>query len=132
MGVRAERPMIGKVVREQTARNCWAVLKGIEKEVFLWNLFPFHPHKAENSFTNRSHAAHERKIGEELMAMIRDLLMPRRVICVGRDSEVAARRVFRSREVFYIRHPSFGGKWEFYGGMAALYGALDLPLFGEK
>ena len=56
----AERPTIGSAVAERTAAVIWGMLEHIDARIFLWNVFPLHPHESGDPFTNRQHNAHER------------------------------------------------------------------------
>ena len=42
------RPTWGAVVRERSANVVWNVLSRIRATVFLWNVFPFHPHQPDS------------------------------------------------------------------------------------
>ena len=50
-----ERSTRGELVVERTASVIWRVLSEIENSIFLWNVFPLHPHEPGNPFSNRSH-----------------------------------------------------------------------------
>lgn len=121
-GLTAQRPVRGAVVRELSARVVWNVLSRIEATVFLWNVFPFHPHQPDNPFSNRSHVAVERRSGQNLLEQLVRLLDPAAIIAIGNDAEKAARRLAGPAEVVKVRHPSYGGQTEFLAGMEAYYG----------
>ncbi|MCC8948182.1 uracil-DNA glycosylase [Bradyrhizobium sp. Arg62] len=119
-GVNIERPTKGPAVRERTAALAWSVLEEIELPVFLWNVFPLHPHEPGLPFTNRSHKSAERAAGEELLSELLTLLRPERVVALGGDAARCAERVAGS--CVRIRHPSYGGQAEFLRQMSDLYG----------
>ena len=121
-GLTLRRPTRGAVVRERSARVVWNILSRIKAAVFLWNVFPFHPHKPDHSFSNRSHIAAERRSGQHLLEQLVRLLEPSAIIAIGNDAEKAARRLGGSAEVVKVRHPSYGGQTEFLAGMEAYYG----------
>jgi len=50
-----ERPTIGLGMPERTAAVVWDLLAGIDAKIFLWNVFPLHPHEEGLPFSNRSH-----------------------------------------------------------------------------
>lgn len=120
--VRAERQTMGEAVSERTAAVIWGMLDQIDEPVFLWNVFPLHPHEPGLPFTNRQHNACERKAGEEILSLLLDLLRPRRVLAVGNDAFAAATRVSSQYTVTQIRHPSYGGQRQFERQVADLYG----------
>ena len=43
-GFTAEQPTIGAAVAERTAAVIWRMLDQINAKIFLWNVFPLHPH----------------------------------------------------------------------------------------
>ena len=120
-GLSITRPTRGPKISEQTAAVIWKALSRIESPVFLWNVFPLHPHKPGNPFSNRPHNARERRIGEEFLAELILLLQPRRLIAIGNDAANTARRLDDRRTVIQVRHPSHGGRAEFLGQIGELH-----------
>lgn len=118
--VEIQRPTVGDEVGERTATVIWDALDEVESHVFLWNVFPLHPHQAGNPFSNRAHNARERSDGIELLAGLIDLLQPARLVPIGREAAAAANRVCGNREVLPVRHPSFGGQRMFLAQLAQL------------
>jgi hypothetical protein len=123
-GISVERPTKGQAVAERTAAVIWSVLSDIDASVFLWNVFPLHPHESDDPFSNRSHNSRERKAGEELLFQLIHLLKPRRLIAIGNDAALTANRLADSHEVVQVRHPSYGGQTQFLKQLRKLY---DLP-----
>lgn len=119
-----QRPTIGAVVAERTAAVIWSVLDRIESRIFLWNVFPLHPHEADDPFTNRQHNARERRAGEDLLQALIFLLRPARIIAIGNDATAAANRVENMIPVVCVRHPSYGGQSQFLRQIAELYAPL--------
>ena len=119
--VRVEKPT-KSIVSECTAAAVWSVLNRIEVRVFLWNVFPLHPHKPCDQFTNRAHNSREGRAGEELLCELVRLLDPRRLIAVGNDAASVAGRLRGNHEVLRVRHPSYGGRKKFLEQMCAIYG----------
>lgn len=117
-----ERPTKGDVVAEQTAATVWRVLSQIKVPVFLWNVFPLHPHEPGNPFSNRSHNARERSVGEEFLSELILLLNPCRLVAIGNDAAQTTRRLSDQNRVIQVRHPSYGGKTRFSAQMDELYG----------
>lgn len=112
-GLSFKRPTKPPVVAEQTAGIVWSILPQIETSVFLWNVFPLHPHKPDDPFSNRPHSSVERNAGEELLSELISLIRPRRLIAIGKDAFDTTRRLSSRQEVFKVRHPSYGGKRTF-------------------
>lgn len=119
--VTAGRATRGVAVAERTAAVIWGVLSRISNHVFLWNVFPLHPHESDDPLSNRSHNASERRIGEEVLIQLIDMLRPRRLVCIGNDATDAVRNMVRNEEVIRVRHPSYGGQTEFLRQMCKAY-----------
>ena len=127
-GLSIQRPTKGDVTAERTAAVIWSVLSQIEVPVFLWNVFPLHPHEPDNPFSNRPHNALERRKGEELLSQLIFLLKPRRLIAIGNDAAQTACRLSDMHTVIQVRHPSYGGQTQFLAQMCKLYN-LQSDLF---
>lgn len=120
--VRVERQTKGEAVAERTAAVIWGMLDQIDEAVFLWNVFPLHPHESGLPFTNRQHNARERQAGEEILSLLVELLRPRRLLAVGNDAFGAATRIAGGFPVTLVRHPSYGGQRQFERQITELYG----------
>lgn len=131
-GLPAKRPTKGQAVTERTAAVIWSVLECVTQPVFLWNVFPFHPHEAGDDFTNRAHSAKERRVGEEILKQLILLIRPRRLIAIGNDAFASAQFLFPKHDVIKLRHPSYGGQTEFLRQARSLHGVANssaqLPL----
>lgn len=121
----AERSTIGAVMAERTAAVIWSILNQIDARIFLWNVFPLHPHEADQPFTNRAHNAKERRVGEEMFRALVVLLKPSRIVAIGNDAAAAARRVTDAVPIISVRHPSYGGQTQFLTQVAELYGTAS-------
>lgn len=112
-GVEVERPTVGDVVGERTAAVIWTMLAQIDARIFLWNVFPLHPHEPGRPFTNRTHNSKERRAGEEILTLLIALLRPRRIFAIGNDAAQAVARIDDRLEMIPVRHPSYGGQTQF-------------------
>lgn len=119
--VSSQRPTKGGVVAERTAAVIWSVLSQIDVSVFLWNVFPFHPHEADDPFSNRSHTRAEGRVGQDILNELVAMLRPRRLLAIGNDAARAAERMSGEREVVSVRHPSYGGQTRFLRQTADLF-----------
>jgi len=119
--VSIERATTGSMVAERTAAVIWSMLALVRVHVFLWNVFPLHPHEPGDPFSNRSHRPHERAVGEALLAELIAMLQPRRLVAIGNDAAKAAFRLAAVTEVFQVRHPSYGGQRDFVRQIRHLY-----------
>jgi hypothetical protein len=120
--IKVDRATTGTMVGERTAAVIWSMLASVPTHVFLWNVFPFHPHEPGDPFTNRSHTSKERKAGEAILADLILMLQPRRLICIGNDATKTAVRLAGTADVVQVRHPSYGGQNEFIRQIECLYG----------
>ena len=115
------RATTGSMVAERTAAIIWSILALVSSPVFLWNVFPLHPHEPDDPFTNRSHSPRERAAGEALLAELIAMLKPRRLVAIGNNAAKSADRLATITEVVQVRHPSYGGQSEFIQQMRCLY-----------
>lgn len=123
-GLSVHRVTRGDVVAERTAAVIWRVLSQVKAPVFLWNVFPLHPHEPGNPFSNRSHNSRERGAGEELLSELITLLRPGRLVAIGNDAVQTARRLCDQRSIIQVRHPSHGGQTRFLTQMNDLYAGI--------
>lgn len=127
-----ERATTGSLVAERTAAVIWSMLALVPAHVFLWNVFPLHPHEPDDPFSNRSHKPHERAVGEALLAELITMLRPRRIVAIGNDAAKVAFRMAATAEPVQVRHPSYGGQRDFVGQITSLYDlkadAKQMPL----
>jgi hypothetical protein len=125
-----ERATTGSMVAERTAAVIWSMLALVPASVFLWNVFPLHPHEPDDPFSNRSHRPDERAAVEELLAELIAMLRPRRLVAIGNDAARTAAKMAGVNEVCQVRHPSYGGQREFICQIGDLYGlkrVVDQP-----
>lgn len=136
-GISLDRATRGPVVAERTAAIVWSVLTRIGEPAVLWNVFPLHPHEADDPFSNRCHTRAEREATWPLLTALIAMIKPRRIVAIGRDAGMALSGLDITVEV--VRHPSYGGQAEFISGVNHIYGleardddqqALELPFSG--
>ncbi|MCE2030372.1 uracil-DNA glycosylase [Sessilibacter corallicola] len=120
-GVNAERTTKGKEISERTSTIIWDQLKKIDVPVFIWNVFPLHPHEPNQPLTNRAHNAKERDAGIEILNDLIKLLKPKRLIAIGNDAENALKKLETNVPVIKVRHPSYGGQNIFIEQVKELY-----------
>jgi hypothetical protein len=114
----------GARMAERTAGTVWYALSAINRPIFLWNVFPFHPHCEGRPCSNRSHNRRdERKMGMVFLAKLVELLQPVVIVGIGTHASEALKRSGIPCE--YARHPSYGGQNAFLSKLARLY---HLPL----
>lgn len=120
LDIELTRATKGPPVAERTAATVWEIIKAFDKPIFLWNVFPFHPHVESLPFTNRCHTRAERKHCEPILRSLLDILKPTTVVAIGNDAEIGLSDL--GIKASRVRHPSYGGKSDFISGLAALYG----------
>ncbi len=121
-GLAVQCPTRGGMAGERSARAIWNVLSHVDAPVFLWNVFPLHPHEPGDPFSNRKHNARERAAGEEILALLVRMLAPSTIVAVGRDAALSANRLFGRYDPLAVRHPSHGGQKIFTDQMTGWYG----------
>lgn len=138
-GIALDRATQGPAVAERTAAVVWKVLGRIGEPVVLWNIFPLHPHEANDPFSNRCHTRAEREATWPLLVALIAMIKPRRIVAIGRDAGVALDGLDIPVEI--VRHPSYGGQAEFISGVNRIYGlgekveserTLELPFFDHQ
>lgn len=136
-GITLDRATRGPVVAERTAAIVWSVLTRIGEPAVLWNVFPLHPHEADDPFSNRCHTRAEREATWPLLTALIAMIKPRRIVAIGRDAGVALNGLDITVEI--VRHPSYGGQAEFIAGVNHIYGlvaddrqTLELPFSGAQ
>ena len=121
-GLTLQNATRGGMAGERSARAVWNVLSRVDAPVFLWNVFPLHPHDPDNPFSNRKHNARERASGEGILSQLVHMLEPSRIVAVGRDAACTASRLFGRYEILAVSHPSHGGQKIFTDRMSEWYG----------
>ena len=116
----------GPAMSERTAKVIWQVLIDLRRPIFLWNIFPLHPHESGNPFSNRCHTRVEREACRPLLLWLLEKLNPRAVVAIGRDAQLALAEW--GIDAYKVRHPSYGGQPEFIAGIAEVYGRKAYPL----
>jgi len=116
-----EKMTKGKPVPERTATIIWDSLSKIDSNIFLWNVFPFHPFNEGVPFSNRAHNSKERQFGEEILSELIKLIRPKRLIAIGNDAERAVLRFNDVSETIKVRHPSYGGQKTFIEQINSIY-----------
>jgi hypothetical protein len=79
----------GPVMAERTARVIWQALRDLQRPIFLWNVFPLHPHNRNDPLSNRCHTREERQACQPLLVWLLNTLKPKTVIAIGRDAQLA-------------------------------------------
>lgn len=120
-GIRAKPVTIGAEVSERTATVMWSVLSRMHQTVFLWNVFPLHPHEPGNPLTNRQHNAIERRVGLALLESLLLMLRPQHVVTFGNDATLAIESLGLKICCERVRHPSYGGQSACVSGLEKIY-----------
>ena len=120
-GLVADKPLCDGLLAERTATVIWDVLARIQRPIFLWNIFPFHPFNKGKTLSNRKHTARERQAGLQILSQIINYTKPKRIIAVGNDAFNALSAAFPNHELLKARHPSYGGHRDFTSAMESFY-----------
>ncbi|MFO7663542.1 MAG: uracil-DNA glycosylase [Chloroflexota bacterium] len=96
---------------EATASTVWKVFLTLGECPLLWNAFPFHPHRPDDPFSNRTPRAKETDLGQQALIELLDLFPIQQVIAVGNVAHQAFLRWGIAAEK--IRHPGHGGQAAF-------------------
>lgn len=120
----------GPAVAERTATTIWQVLRSLDRPVFLWNVFPFHPHEHGDALSNRCHTRAERLACRPFLVWLLEAMQPKTLVAIGRDAQIALDGLDISAQK--VRHPSYGGQAEFISGMEAHYGICAAPRTAQR
>jgi uracil-DNA glycosylase len=104
-----------QLMSEQSATIIWNVLDLFNSKPLIWNIFPFHPYKRDNTKTNRTPDEAELNFGKQFLIKMLDIFPITKIAAVGRKAE--SKLIEMNLEHTYIRHPANGGKRKFVEGM---------------
>jgi hypothetical protein len=110
----------GPAVAERTATVIWQTLSELQRPIFLWNVFPLHPHGRDDPMSNRCHNRTERQACRPMLMWLLETLKPKTVVAIGRDAQLALADLDVLADK--VRHPSYGGQVEFTEGVRSHYG----------
>jgi len=105
---------------EATASIVWGYLARRRRLPLFWNALPFHPHRENETASNRTPTAGEVRSGQEYLRALAGGWQPDIVAGVGAKGFQAARQALPGARIVPLRHPSYGGKRAFYQGMDRL------------
>ena len=121
------RPLVqatkGPAMAERTATIVWEMLRLINRPIFLWNVFPLHPHLPGDPMSNRCHTRAERVASLPLLVWLVEALQPKTVIAIGEDARGALAK--SGINAVSVRHPSYGGRSDFVSKLQEIY---NLPV----
>lgn len=107
-GLPVKKATKGPIMGERTANTIWRMLSRLTQPVFLWNVFPLHPHEPNDSMSNRCHTARERDACASFLHGVIDILKPTQVLAIGGDAHKAVSKM--GIDSIQVRHPSYGGQ----------------------
>ena len=114
-----DEPGFERVYGEQSATIVWTALENLGVLPFIWNTFPFHPHKKGQPLSNRKPRRAETAQGAEFLRRVLELWDFRHVVAVG---NVAYETLGGAGvDCVKIRHPAQGGKPDFLRGLQAVF-----------
>lgn len=123
------RPETAHGFCEPTASIVWRelVALGLTDQAVLWNVFPFHPHRAGAPLTNRTPSHAEVAAHLDIIADLHAAFAPCRLICIGNTARDHLRPLYPDLPA--LRHPANGGASKFRDGLRRLVDAsgCDAP-----
>jgi len=109
--------VLDNVESENTATIVWDYLSQRQITPLCWNAFPFHPHPKGNRYKNRAPTAKEMASGARYLRALQNIFQIDTIIGVGAKGTTCAKKSFPDKNIFSVRHPSFGGKRDFMQGL---------------
>lgn len=112
-------------VKEQTAREIDIIRSQVKKKILFWNVFPYHPYRVEEPFSNRPHTKKEFVVGAYFLKSIMAIFDFDKFVAIGNDASnaMASLGIDSSK----VRHPSYGGKKEFSSQLSRIYKVNGFP-----
>lgn len=104
------------IKREASATIVWDFLFTLPQLPLLWNAFPFHPHKPNNTQSNRTPKKSELALGRPFLSQLLGLFPITQIIAVGNKADIAL--TGWNIPHIKVRHPSHGGKKQFIQGLS--------------
>ncbi len=121
--VKLTRATVGVPVAERSAGVIWKAIGSISQSVFLWNVFPLHPHQPNNSLTNRAHNRIERRWGLDMLRQLIEWFEPAVAVAIGKDANAAIDQMRLPIPKVAVCHPSYGGQSRFNAQIGAYFDA---------
>ena len=125
-----DEPGFERVYGEQTATIVWDTLSSLARLPFIWNAFPFHPHKKGQALSNRKPRKAETRLGMELLRQVLDLWQFEQIVAVGNVAHETLSAA--AIDCAKVRHPAQGGKNDFVAGLKAIFGADSAHRHAQK
>lgn len=103
---------------EPSATIVWGILKelNIDKNIVMWNAFPWHPMKENQIHSNRTPTNKELQSGLPVLELLLQHFHDVRVISVGKKATQTLNNLGIKIEA-EVRHPAMGGANKFREGM---------------
>lgn len=108
-----------RVYGEQSATIVWGTLSDLGVVPFIWNTYPFHPHKKDKPLTNRKPRKPETRLGGEILQQVIDLWQFKRIIAIGNVAYETMTGL--AIDCVKVRHPAQGGKNDFVAGLTEIF-----------
>jgi len=100
---------------EMSAKIVWQAMDHLHFYPLIWSAFPFHPHEAKKTESNRRPTSKEIEFGAKFLRELIKIFEIKHFVSVGRIAEKSLCDLgFKS---IYIRHPSHGGAELFFSGL---------------
>ena len=113
---------IAKPQSEASATIVWEHLRKIDSYPLMWNAFPFHPHKKNNTESNRKPSNEELHTGKLILSEILKMYNINNIIALGNTAQETLAKIGITCNK--IRHPANGGENEFSSGLNTELGIL--------
>jgi len=100
---------------EASATIVWEYLYNVNVYPLIWNAFPFHPHKPNNTQSNRKPSFAELEFGKGILEELISIYKISKIIAIGNIAQKSLLTI--GINCYKVRHPANGGKKEFIKGM---------------
>lgn len=101
-----------KIHKEHTSTMVWDSIAKSKYLPLLWNAFPLHPFNEGNEQSNRQPNSEELNLGETFIIELIKIFNIEKVVAIGNKAGLTLNNL--GIPFLKVRHPSRGGKKEFY------------------
>tara|TARA_B110000908_G_C10201067_1_gene425347 strand:- start:832 stop:1449 length:618 start_codon:yes stop_codon:yes gene_type:complete len=106
---------LDKLESEISATIVWSEISKLTTKPLIWNIYPFHPHSADDIKTNRTPTNTELEEGKGFLRELLQIFDIQKIIALGRKPESQLSEI--EIPSVYVRHPANGGKNQFVTGL---------------
>ncbi len=110
--------------KEHTATIVWNTINNLNIIPLFWNALPFHPHRQDNPWSNRTPTNKEIELGHKYLNTLINIFNINHLIAMGNHAEKLLIQM-NIHQYFKVRHPAHGGKQFFINGICQIINQIS-------